>query len=284
MLATLEHPPSQNSVVGFDNRFKRAYQIAGFHLLNRTVCRERILPHHYWLDVAGKRIIYCYIRKNACTAFKEMFRQESPYKSERDKFPRKIDFMDTYHAVKMGDDLTRVDAVIFVHRDPIERIVSLYANKFIARSGNADIFGRYRRETGKNPEDASFRDFCHYIKDTPWQKVDPHCTSQMRHLAPIWYTHAIDMTSLHDVMSELLGADIGNRYFRARINHTEVGDVVGGCEDMPSRDLYEQFIQKGTTPAYREFLKDDEILWLLGKIYADDVAFRLSHVNNTSGI
>ena len=43
-------------------------------------------------EVAGKRIVYCYIRKNACTTFKNLILERSDFRDRRSQFSREIDF------------------------------------------------------------------------------------------------------------------------------------------------------------------------------------------------
>ncbi|WP_416274518.1 sulfotransferase family 2 domain-containing protein [Lamprobacter sp.] len=82
---------------------------------------------------------YCYIRKNASTAFKRLILDLSPHRSAIDQSKSRIQFMGLYHRESRIDALESCDYRIFVYRDVLERIASLFANKFKVRSGAEDI-------------------------------------------------------------------------------------------------------------------------------------------------
>jgi len=67
------------------------------------------------------------------------------------KWPRPIDFMIEHHLMR-SSDAAKCDRIVFVYRDPVKRLVSLFKNKFIMKDGHEDLFRRYesmwRRSTG----------------------------------------------------------------------------------------------------------------------------------------
>jgi len=143
---------------------------------------------HLAFELGGKRIRYAYIRKNGCSAFKTA--------------------MGFAHDVRIGLIQPhqrcsllrrRYDATIFVWRDPVERIVSLYRNKIIDDVNGEDIQRRLRAFAGTGRVDFdTFVDFCCRVGD-------PHCLPQAAHLKPLRYTHAIPLARLHEAMIGIVG-------------------------------------------------------------------------------
>lgn len=103
----------------------------------------------FHLEVNGKRIAYTYIRKNACSAFKELFKYYSDHSFPSDRNP--IETMLKHHRIKSLEEARNTEFQVAVLRDPYERAVSLYKNKFIQRSGHEDIFKNFKKVTGVDP-------------------------------------------------------------------------------------------------------------------------------------
>lgn len=141
---------------------------------------------HYALEIGDKRILYAYIRKNGCSAFKTAMglASDAPISAAR-----------RLHAGPFG----RYDARIFVWRDPEERLVSLYRNKILERKNADDLIRRYREVMHEEP--TSFERFALFAATG----ADPHLIAQRHHLRPIRYTHAIELGALHATMSALVG-------------------------------------------------------------------------------
>lgn len=74
--------------------------------------------YHLRLPIGGKRIVYAYIRKNACSAFKAAVGMPEAHVGQ------------LVDAFRWRPWQPR-DAAIFVYRDPVERLVSLYRNKVL---------------------------------------------------------------------------------------------------------------------------------------------------------
>ncbi len=138
-----DHPP------GFDNRL--------------TFGTGR---SHYALEIGGKRILYAYIRKNGCSAFKTAMGLASDVS---------IGAARRLRAGPFG----RYDARIFVWRDPEERLVSLYRNKILDRKNAEDLIRRYREVMHEEP--SSFERFALFATTG----ADPHLIAQRHHLRPI---------------------------------------------------------------------------------------------------
>jgi hypothetical protein len=155
--------------------------------------------HHFRLPIGGKRVVYAYIRKNACSAFK-----------------RAAGLPSSAHVGQLVENFRwrlwqPSDAAIFVYRDPVERLVSLYRNKILDGDGNSDILHSY--ESIMNEEPSSFERFVEFAV----LEADPHCIPQYRHLKPIRYTHAIAIDRLHEIMTSIVGEEAAEP-FRHKVN------------------------------------------------------------------
>lgn len=159
---------------GFDNRF--------FPHMARS-------PRHLAFTMGGKRILYAYIRKNGCSSFKAAI--------SGDPDIRFSELRSSYPASR----LTRYDARIFVWRDPEERLVSLYRNKVLDAPHADDLVRRYRQVMDEAP--SSFDKFALFATTN----ADPHVWPQRLSLFHMRYTHAIALPQLHEVMTDLVGAE-----------------------------------------------------------------------------
>lgn len=161
---------------------------------------------HLRLTLGGMRIRYAYIRKNGCSSFKTALGYSST--------ARVSDLARSSRAPLFR----RYDATIFVWRDPVARLVSLYRNKILDRRGAEDILRRYRARMNEEP--TSFERFVEFAG----LQADPHCLPQAKHLYPIRYTHAIPLERLHETMSGLVGKDAA-RPFARRVNASDAQPV-----------------------------------------------------------
>ena len=160
---------------------------------------------HYALEIGGKRILYAYIRKNGCSAFKTAMGLASDVS---------IGAARRLRAGPFG----RYDARIFVWRDPEERLVSLYRNKILDRKNAEDLIRRYREVMHEEP--SSFERFALFATTG----ADPHLIAQRHHLRPIRYTHAIELGALHATMCALVGPEAAAP-FRVPVNPSRKAPV-----------------------------------------------------------
>jgi len=226
---------------------------------------------HLAFQANGKTIVYAYIRKNACSAFKAMICAESPHRARLKEFADPMKFLGTFHAVRTAKQMPVADHVIFVYRDPIERTVSLFRNKFIVRVNNADTVNHYFEVTGQKPGDATFRDFVTRYLAGDLSQRDPHCRPQYRHLFPVRYSEAIPMELLWSSMRAIVGPELCDRYFKVRVNATDGVETSEPAMDVTADALQLRYAQDGTLPRLSAFL-DEELRGRLNQIYAEDVA------------
>lgn len=237
--------------------------------------RQRNGYPHFLFHLDGKKIIYCYIRKNACSAFKRMLVDLSDVEAKPSRPEERAAFLFRHHLARYPHDFKQVDHTIFVHRDPTERAISLFRNKFIQRSGSGDIFKSYEAQTGRSPETASFKDFVTHYLTGDMRRIDPHVLAQRRHLLPIIYSDAIEMGQLHETMCGVIGSDLADRYFLVRTNQT-TGLIENDCGDVsniPADKLAQTYESTNTLPPHAAFVTPD-IAEQLDDVYRSDSAFR----------
>lgn len=227
---------------------------------------------HFTLRLGKKRLVYCYIRKNACSAFKLLFEQYSPHKGKRSNYNTPYEFMAKNHAMKKGGKLEKYDHSIFVYRDVIERSVSLFCNKFIQCDGNEGIFDNYLSITGQNPERASFSEFVELYLSNDFAQLDPHTHPQSHHLRPERYTDAIPLHALHAEMSRIVGPAIADNVFaRPRNSSTHLSVLpLENAGALPADTLRDLLLAHGQMPTVGAFLTDG-LRQRIEHVYRDDL-------------
>lgn len=169
-------------------------------------------------------------------------------------------------------DFVKADRTIFVHRDPIERIVSLYKNKFVQGRNAVDIHRDYEELIGEPASEATFEAFV--LRYLPAAR-DPHVRSQRSHLYPSVYTDAIPIESLSDALRDILPSEIVALYFARPVNVS--GDRTYDDPTAPevgAHELRAELEQAGLYPSKESLVPYGGLLHrsLLAQ-YADDAVF-----------
>lgn len=216
-------------------------------------------------------IVYTYIRNNACSSFKNFFRWGSEYELGRGK--ETLREMGRYHLVRDYKVAESADYRIFVYRDPVERMVSLYKNKFIQGSGAEGMHRDYYALTGERAEDASFLDFItKYVSNVGREeKLNPHVLPQSWHLMPICYNAAIHIKKLGEEMKFLVGENASKEIFSSPYNSTSIKKNVffGGGEGIKAYRYKEYLKTDGVYPSL-ESLVTEKIRRKIVEVYSDD--------------
>lgn len=213
---------------------------------------------HFHFEVGGRRFAYAYIRKNACSAFKDLICDTSTLANYAEFKGSHLDFMGEHHKIRTADMLDSCDTKIFVYRDPFERVISVFVNKFVVQTGNTAIFDNYRAALGKNPQNATFENFVkEYCRD--FRKRDVHIERQSQHLLPVRYDAALDMGSLHAGMADLIGVELADRYFAHKVNSSTYGTDNLDKSQIKARDLHNHYKTTSELPSKHAFMRDDLI-------------------------
>jgi hypothetical protein len=241
--------------------------------------RSREIRSHFGITVGGVPIAYCYIRKNACSAWKRLFVEESPFAAERARYRREIAFMAARHGLRSIADIERYDRRVAVVRDPVERYVSAFVSLLVAGTPppTRQLRNLGRRLIGREVEDVSFDMMLEHLLpnggDRRRRRIEKHFWPQVWHLAPLRYTDVIDIDRLAATMKAMIGDTLGARYFDRPVNATA---VMPAYEDpdaggMPASELAARYRNTGALPAKASFLRDGRAD-VIRAAYAEDAA------------
>lgn len=233
------------------------YKNAGIHLK---------LPKPY------NHVVYVYIRKNGCSAFKRWFLDDM---GERRGPEAQISLVAERYAVSMEWELAGTKRLL-VLRDPVDRTCSLFRNKFIQRKGAEDIQDSFKDVTGTQGGEASFKYFVkNYLQpllrkgSRSGTKIDPHCVSQSSHLYPISYDQVIMLDDLPKASRHFFSEDVASFYFSHRVNSTPSAADSTFQSETPASKLIQRYESCEELPD-NESLVDKEICEIIQSIYQDD--------------
>ena len=171
---------------------------------------------HYSLAVDNYTLSYCYIRKNACSAFKRYFLSYTDNPPVNGKLLRIMNknFLDPHPFDK--------DKRILVLRHPLERFCSLISNKFIDLISADGVLRSFLSRVNKNPEDATIRDVIYlYLLGNCDSPLDPHFVHQSSHVLPMVYNVVCSPRHLCDTMIEVVGPGLADRFFQLPANQSQ---------------------------------------------------------------
>ncbi|MCG5535571.1 sulfotransferase family 2 domain-containing protein [Ectothiorhodospira mobilis] len=255
----------------FDHRGPSVYlRDVALNLLGKS---RGLGESHYVFEASGRRVAYCYIRKNASTAFKRLIVDSSPHREALEDCGSRIRFLERYHREDRLKALAACDYRIFVYRDVLRRMASLFVNKFVLSEGAADISKDVAQRLGRPVEALSFERFVEAYLDGARNvnELDPHVWEQVSHLRPLHYTHAIPLERLEADMASILGRDRAREYFGRKVNVAGAGKGIDAA-DVASWDvasLRARHGLDGSLPTYAQLLRAD-LASCLSRIYRRD--------------
>ncbi|XP_058265677.1 carbohydrate sulfotransferase 11 isoform X2 [Hemibagrus wyckioides] len=191
-LQTLFDGDQNRSAVGMTLQGRRSFldKACRSHTRKRRVLSPEDLRHLLVDDRHG--LLYCYVPKVACTNWKRTLMVLTGDGRNRDPLaipaneahaPGRLRSLSEYSTAEINRRLRTYLKFIFV-RDPFERLVSAYRNKF-TRSYNTAFHKRYgtkivqRHRANPRPEalekgsDVSFEEFVYYLVDPRTQREEP---------------------------------------------------------------------------------------------------------------
>jgi hypothetical protein len=219
------------------------------------------LRPHFGITVGGVSLAYCYIRKNACSAWKRLIIGESPVLFSRSDWKNEFAFMSAHHGLRTTEEIDRSDRRIVVVRDPVDRFVSAFISLFVTRTPpptrrlralGDELFGR-------DIFDMSFDMLLDCQLPAPDRRrrgLDKHLWPQVWHLAPTTYTDVIDIGFLGAEMNRLIGTKLGTQYFDKAVNATSAIGTYddGDAPSLSARAFVERFGSTGLLPSKASFL------------------------------
>ena len=240
--------------------------------------RDDEIHSHFGINVEGQSIAYCYIRKNACSAFKRLFIEESPFPYDPSVWPREIEFMAQNHGLRTIAEIERHDRRVLVLRDPVERYVSAFVSLLVARTPTPTrhLHKLCQKLMERPVEDVSFDMMLeHHLpgrRPRP-RRLERHFWPQVWHPAPVTYTDVIDIARLAPAMKAMIGETLGARYFDRPVNATATVPAYDDPEvsGLPACVLMERFAETGALPSKASFLGGGREA-AIRAAYAEDVA------------
>jgi hypothetical protein len=218
------------------------------------------------------RIAYTYVPKNACSSFKGTFSRAQGWLADDAK---------SVHPMKPSrwlSGLVRYPAAeerIVVIRDPFDRIVSGYLNRFLMprvdasvdhamSTGLADLL-----PPGSNRGDVTFADFVEYLARTPSASLNEHWRPQSDFLIGS-YTRIIRFDHIAEDAAFL--ADRGLPLMNRRGHSTSAlrQDLGAGWGCRKARVLRRMRNRKGILPS-PDSMYDDRLRAVVAERYAEDV-------------
>lgn len=225
---------------------------------------------HFGLTIGGVSFAYCYIRKNACSAWKRLLINESPVPFRRADWKSEIEFMRVHRGLRTIEEIDRCDHRVVVLRDPVDRFVSGFVSLLVTQTPPATR--RLKRASektfGRDVLDLSFDQFLEIQLPRRGSRrrggLDRHFWPQVWHLAPTRYTDVLDIDRLGLDMKRLIGEELGARYFDRAVNATSSARSIDDPEapSRPAKDLAERFRGTGQLPGKASFIgggRGDEI-------------------------
>lgn len=246
------------------------YRRLGGYLIGNRPPLYRDAGLHLKLPQAGNTLVY--IRKNGSSSFRRWMEFEM---AEGQEIRFDLKSIQKKYAVTFETELVGVRRIL-VLRDPIDRLCSLFRNKFIQESGAHDIFHNLEKLSGIQRLDLTFRQFIIgyvsrflHVTSKGLPIIDPHCTLQCSHLWPIKYDCVIMLKDLTKHAPALFGEAVARKFFTARENMTSGHLSYQPAADISAKILRRQYREDGILPATESFL-DEELVLLISQIYKHD--------------
>jgi hypothetical protein len=231
--------------------------------------RSFALKHLYVYPRLG--ISYTYIPKNACTSFKRTLGEAQGWLDPD---------ASSAHDMKViwwAQGLVRYPQVgerIVVVRDPFERLLSGFLNRFLMRedaaaqhamdSGVQDLIG-----PDKTRQDVTFEDFVQYLARTPDRQLNEHWRPQSNFLIGT-YTRFLRFEHLAEDAGFLAERGIPLQHRQGHGTSSMRRDLGPGWGSAPVRRLRRQRRMKEVLPA-RESMYDEQLADLVAERFAADV-------------
>ena len=217
------------------------------------------------------RIAYTYIPKNACTSFKRTFGRAQGWLP--DDAPHAHGMTMAWWLSGLGS-YPRSDERIVVVRDPFDRILSGYLNRFLMRS---DAVAQHAMRTGladrlgpdSTPPDVRFADFVEYLARTPNRRLNEHWRPQSDFLIGS-YTRYLRFEHLAEDTAFLAARGLTLEAARGHATSTNRRDLGPGWGDRRARRLRRVRRRRGALPT-RENMYDERLHALVAERYAEDI-------------
>lgn len=219
------------------------------------------VPPHFVITLRGVSFAYCYIRKNACSAWKRLLIHESPVPFQRSDWKSEMEFMLAHQGLRTIEEIDRCDHRVVVLRDPVDRFVSAFISLLVTRTPppTRRLKSASAKTFGQDVFDLSFDQLLESQlprRRTHRRGLDRHFWPQVWHLAPTRYTDVLAIDRLAIDMKRLIGEEVGARYFDKAVNTTSAARTFEDAEapTLPARDLVKRYRETGRLPSKASFV------------------------------
>lgn len=176
--------------------------------------------NHLFLD-GDHSVCYVYIRKNACSAFKQLIVAglPDPERSDRRLEMRRI--IQLRGADRKG--ALNAEKRIFVIRDPLERVASGFLSQVVLKLGTPypEMYDGIEAATGQARHEVTFESFVdRYLCGRDWKDINPHFLPMRNHLSDIVYTDVLHDRTLREDVGLVLGEEAAERHFARPVYST----------------------------------------------------------------
>lgn len=227
------------------------------------------LRHLYVYPRLG--IAYTYIPKNACTSFKRSFGKAQGWLTGDSPSAHEMT------AARWGRGLAsypRADERIVVVRDPFDRLLSGYLNRFLMRHDAVAAHAwRNGLAEGLAPDatrfDVTFADFVEYLSRTPSRKLNEHWRPQSDFLIGS-YTRIVRFEHIAEDTAFLAERGVVLEQARGHATSANRRDLGPGWGHRRARRLRRLRRRRGFLPS-RDSMYDDHLYALVADRYAADV-------------
>jgi hypothetical protein len=228
------------------------------------------LHHLYVYPRVG--IAYTYIPKNACTSFKKTFGRAQGWlpKGRGGAHEMKISWwVSGLRAYRSADEY------IVVLRDPFDRLLSAYQNRFLTRDDPASAHAMRTGlgdslPRGGERSDVTFGQFVRYLAATPDHRLNEHWRPQATFLIGT-YSRVIRFDHLDEDTGFLAGRGLQLKRARGHSTSTLREDVGPGWGHRPAGDLAALKAHRKLLPSATS-MYDAEIRESVRHRFAADVA------------
>ena len=218
------------------------------------------------------RFAYTNIPKNACTSFKRTFGRAQGWLGAN--APSAHD-MTGAHWVLGLTRYVSVDERLVVIRDPFDRILSGYLNKFLKRE---DFSADQAMETGlagllgpaASRSDTTFAHFVEYLSRTPGRNLNAHWRPQSDFIIGS-YTRYLRFEHLVEDTAFLAQRGLVLDEARGHATSTIQRDLGPGWGDRRAGELRRVRQRRGVLPS-RDNMYDERLYAKVAERYAEDVA------------
>lgn len=237
--------------------------------------KHKFSPDLLFKTEAGA-FLYTYIRKNASTSFKKLFKVLEPAACEEDTPSIGCMVEHLKFEFVVGQDIDQLcENKVFIYRDPIERVFSVYNNKVVQQDGAVDLLQRLEEVVKRDPALLTFDEFVNeyvaLLETNRWREVDGHLYPQKWHLLPITYNKPICISNLYQEMLSILPGELCDKVFKKPSNSTTEGiqKLPLADSDCPAIYFRKKYAALKMLPSLNQILTPQTDA-RLKKIYSED--------------